>query len=971
MQNAGFEAKLSSNWTSFDSCRFESRHRTQHTGKAALAFYPLREGAGVSCDVSTILQPGYQYFFSCWFRNVEAGWGQADVLLRYLQAGQVKQIMIGRADCDKQTWVNLSKQFMIPEQAEKSKLDLIIKTGWGRNSFLVDDVELRPALQVRVHRPAADQAPDFCVQIGPHLDKRNKLLVQVKITDGCRQTVKEFTQPLDTACQPSLASGYYRITAQVQDLDGRALQTEKILYTGQAQQLKKNLAEQVDAILSDPSLRRYHGWMKYLEYLVGYYQREDGEQGERVLPAQYRLTQWTCRIKENPALLDTLSGVQEWAYLSEVDESGQPFKIAIPSAYDARKSYPLVVVMHGYGGNHLEYSGDVKSNPDYFELHVLGRARGGGYYDLSEADVLDAVDYLRANWRIDDRRIHLTGASMGGGATFKMAARYPDRWASGRPVCGFGVDQAIANSLQVPFYSTHSQDDPSVPVLTSRAPLLSLISSGGQVVIDETNGLQHAAWNYREGNLRALQWMYHQVRPEFNHVRRIDFTARDRYSCAAYWLQVAEWGPRPGPARFQATAGLDNQLYLTLENIRTLQIRTYLAPFDPQQELKISVNGKVPFTLKAPLPDSIFLSAANGVWSAAPALIDPPGFALHTPGGVHNLYHREPLLIVYGSAGDVAAQTAMARAALAASKSVHPTWVGDEGDIKEGVANHQLLYGHLQIKADTAVSEADLRKYHLLLIGKASENRLVRKMQNLLPVQFDQEIICSDGVRLPGAGSLMGLYFYNPLVPAKLIYWVAADHPSAYRPYNMLLQLQDDNPCGTDLLVVQDDPVCVVKVRHFDSRWNWMKEFENTAKIAAADNTFGRLFERMAESMAAVTGSDFTLQAIQAPPDQKAGVDGITQWADFAALDMITPIAIMKMKGSTITAHQQGFVKAGLPFHFYPAVDEKIDPERIYQVAMAATFWQIQQMINLQNHVPDFFQLQNVTVFEAMKRTLF
>ncbi len=970
LPNAGFENKLSANWSNWDSCRFESSARGQHSGKRSLAFYPLRDGAGVRCDVSAILQPGFRYAFTSWFRNAELGWGQVDVLLNYQQAGQSKQVFIGRADCDKFAWTTLANQFVIPEQAEKTKLDLVIKTGWGRNSFFVDDIELRPALQVAVHRPFIEQIPELVMYIGPHNVKRAELKAQVCIMDAHSKPVKEFVQPLNEAYAPSLSDGYYRVTVQAQDLDGRSFSTEKILYIGLAKELVKNLDHQIETILSNPTLIRYHGWIKYLHFLTGFNQKQEGAEGERTLQALYRLNKWIFMIKDHPALLDTLRGVQEWAYLSQVDDSGQPFKIAIPTLYDARKSYPLVVVMHGYGGNHMEYSGGVKSNPDYFELHVLGRARGGGYYDLSEADVLDAVDYIRANWRIDDRRIHLTGASMGGGGTFKMASRYPDRWASGRPVCGYASDQAIENSLHVPLYSTHSQDDPTVPVLTSRAPLQKLLSRGGQVVLDETNGLQHAAWNYHEGNDRALQWMYLQVRPEFNQMRHIDFTARDRYSCAAYWLKVAEWGSMPGPAHFKAIAGPDNQLYLTCDNIRALLMRIKQSPFDQQQELKVSVNGKVPISMKAPLADSILLKESGGTWSLQ-AENDLPIFILHTPGGVHNLYNREPLLIVYGTDGDATARTALVHAAAAASKSVHPTWVSDGGDIKEGVAHHQLLYGHLKIKPDTAVSASDLKKYHLVLIGKASENRLVRKMQNHLPVQFDKDIVCSDGVRLPGTASLMGLYFFNPLAPARLIYWVAADNPAAYRANNMLLQIQDDAPCGVDLLVVQDNPFCLVKTRHFDSRWNWIKEFEKTARIDKADNTFGRLYERLADAIRITTGAGFCLQAVQAPPELTAGVLGVTQWADFAALDMTTSLAIFRVKGSEMQSYQQDFSKAGLPFHFYPTVDDKIEPEKIYVVGMTAGYWQIQQLINLHKRIPESFEMLDVTLFEAMQRTLF
>ena len=971
--NPGFETRSLGNWTALDSCRFELYDLARHSGKRSLAFYPLKEGAGIRSDISSVIQPGYSYLFTGWFRNPPSGggWGQVDVLLSYQQAGTTHQIIIGRADCNKDIWTQLSNQFFVPEQAERSGLQLAIKTAWGRIAFLVDDLELRPALQIHIDHPTAAKEPNLIFQIGPHSDKRNKLRIHANIFDHRKHLLKQLDQPLDAPIQTRLPDGFYRAVASTQDLDTRRFEAEKIYYIGTLGQLRQELENQSNEILSSKELTRYHGWMRYLQYLSSNYQKQDGDEADRTLQALFRLDQWTQNIRENSAVLDTFSGVQEWAYLSNVDDSGQPFKLAIPSGYDSQKTYPLVVVMHGYGGNHLEYSGGVRSNPDYFELHVLGRARGGSYTDLSEADVLDAVDYVQQNWRIDERRIHITGTSMGGGGTFKLASRYPDRWASGRPVCGYGNDQPILNALHLPLYSTHSVDDPSVPVLTSRAPLLRLLAAGGQVIIDETVGLQHAAWNYTEGNNRALKWMYDQVRPETREVRQIDYTAIDRLTCSAYWLKVAEWGKLPGPARFKATAGLANQLYLNLENIRTLQIQTPKSPFDSRKELKISVNGKVFISVNAPLPDSIFVTEENGSWSAKTDLIDHPSFVLHTPGGVHNLYLGEPLLIVYGTDGDETARQTMAQAAVAASKSVHPMWVGDEGDIKDGVPNHQLLHGHLKMKPDTAVTESDLKKYHLVLIGKADENRLVRKMQNQLPVQFGEEIACSDGVQLPGQGSIMGLYFYNPLAPRKLIYWVAADNPSAYHPYSLLFQLQNDSPCGTDLLVVQENPPKIVKVQHFDSRWNWSHAFENTAKVAEQENTFGKVFERFAEAIRTATGSDFALQAVQAPPELQAGISGITQLADFASLDLTTPIAVVQMKGSLILSHQKGFTERGSRLRFYPMADEKIEPEKVYQVALSASYSEIQQLINLQNYVPDSFEILDMTVFEAMKRTLF
>ena len=560
IEDPGFEKGSVKGWSPVDSCRIESYKTAGHQGRRSLVFRPLKEGAGIRYDGSRLIRPGFAYTFTAWFRNAEAGWGQADAILRYNQNGQPREVFIGRADCDKQAWKELTGPFVVPGDADPSSLGLVLKTGWGQNAFLVDDVVLRPALQVGVSRRPGRDAPDLVFQVGPENPLRKGLLARMEVTDGGGRTVESSELPLDKPVRLSLSPGFYRVTGRLSDLDGRTFEAEKTVFSGSLKVLEKDLEERAETVIEDPTLDDYRGWILYLRFRASLYRDREGGESDRALQASLRLDRWTSTVRENPKALDTLSGVREWAYSSRADDTGQPFKIAIPTDYDSRKSYPLVVVMHGYGGNHMEYSGGVASNPDYFEIHVLGRARGGGYTSLSEADVLDAVDYVRAHWSIDDRRIHLTGSSMGGGGTFKLASRYPDRWASGRPACGYGPDQPILNALHVPLYATHSQDDPTVPVLASRAPLRKLLNAGGRVVMDETNGLQHAAWNYAEGNRRGQEWFISQVRPDFRSVRRINYTAVDRKASRAYWLGITEWGGQPGPARFRAEAGKENEL---------------------------------------------------------------------------------------------------------------------------------------------------------------------------------------------------------------------------------------------------------------------------------------------------------------------------------------------------------------------------------------------------------------------------
>jgi hypothetical protein len=185
------------------------------------------------------------------------------------------------------------------------------------------------------------------------------------------------------------------------------------------------------------------------------------------------------------------------------------------------------------------------------------------------------------------------------------------------------------------------------------------------------------------------------------------------------------------------------------------------------------------------------------------------------------------------------------------------------------------------------------------------------------------------------------------------------------------LQIENNNWCGMDLLVVQDTPPLIVKTRFFDSRWKWSADYKNSAAISAAENTFDDVFGRIAEAVRIYTGSDFTLQQLQAPPTLQAGIAGITQWFDFAALNFLTPIAVLRMKGAFILNYQQGFNENGIGLRFYPAIPQNINPDKTYQIAVSASYFEIQQLINLRHTVPDPFEITDVTLFEIIKRMLF
>lgn len=685
----------------------------------------------------------------------------------------------------------------------------------------------------------------------------------------------------------------------------------------------------------------YRGWLKYLSHEARATEQGLGASSAEAVTALKRLENWTSRIEADPGTLGKLRGVQEWAYESQADASGQPFKLSIPTDYDPSRPVPLLIYMHGYSGNHLEHSAGMSERTGAFEVAVLGRARGGWYRGLSEADVLDVVSYIRAHWNIDPANIHLSGGSMGGGACFRLGARYPHLWASARPTCGYAPNLHAGNLLNLPIYATHSDDDWVVPIVQSRAMLTRLRELGGLAVADETSGLGHAAWNFKEGNQRSEAWRELQTRPASRQVRRIDHVVTDGAAPRAWWAELAEWGPENRPARFRLVSGAANFLQADLNNVSRLLLRLDEAPLDPTKALSLSVNGGVPLQLPAPLPARIEVQQGDKGWRlAAPSGPSLP--RLHTPGGASLLYQGEPLLIVYGTGGDAAEREAMLRAAKAASRSPNPSWATSDGEKgSDGIPHFDMTYASLNTKADTEVKEEDLARCHLVLIGTAKQNALVARLADKLPVRLSSgKITCSDGLEIPAAGRSLGLVHFNPLAPARLLFWVASEEASAYRPGAYVPAIADLRGLGCDLLIMANEEPTLIAARAFDSHWNWIPGRDKSPLLQAGEASHEQVAFLLDQALLRHQGGDFALASVPAAPEKLAVCPGFTRLSDLSTLYYNQVLAEMRLSGAELlkaARKLETFPGDGLRYRcrFQPAIDPAhIDPARDYRIIL-------------------------------------
>src|SRR5258706_11644791 len=136
-----------------------------------------------------------------------------------------------------------------------------------------------------------------------------------------------------------------------------------------------------------------------------------------------RATLLTTALKEGQDPVSNARGDVAMAYRSGFDGKLVPYRIYLPKNYDKSKKYPLVVLLHGAGGDETNFMESYRGlwpklaeQRGYILASVNGRGPLSGYRKENggEQDVLDVLDLMKSHFGIDPSRVYLGGHSMGG-----------------------------------------------------------------------------------------------------------------------------------------------------------------------------------------------------------------------------------------------------------------------------------------------------------------------------------------------------------------------------------------------------------------------------------------------------------------------------------------------------------------------------------------------------------------------------
>jgi predicted peptidase len=218
------------------------------------------------------------------------------------------------------------------------------------------------------------------------------------------------------------------------------------------------------------------------------------------------------------------AGDKEHGFVNKVfksDKGESKYVLFVPHKYDGDKEFPLILFLHGAGergddgqlpvlqgiGNAIKFKNKEKDFP-FFVL--FPQAAKNGSWKAGGPDAERALAILaetQKNFKIDSKRIYLTGLSMGGGGTWSLAAAHPDKWAAIAPICG-GGDPGIAEKIKdIPCWCFCGDKDGPKLLDGCRNMVKALKEAGGEPRYSEFPYVGHNSWDPAYATPELYTWL--------------------------------------------------------------------------------------------------------------------------------------------------------------------------------------------------------------------------------------------------------------------------------------------------------------------------------------------------------------------------------------------------------------------------------------------------------------------------------
>jgi predicted esterase len=401
-------------------------------------------------------------------------------------------------------------------------------------------------------------------------------------------------------------------------------------------------------------------------------------------------------------------------------------------------------------------------------------------------DVFEAIEHVKTQYGIDKDRITITGASMGGAATWYLISHYPDLFAAAAPFCGYcdyrlwekpggltfrmqeweepswisrSAAFLVENLQYTPVWMVHGKWDRAVgggvPVEHSRQMASLMGQMGQEYRYTEVPATGHSV---RSPELfeKSILWLLKHKKK--GHPKRVQHSAYMLRHNRSYWATIEQFGEYGRKATIDAKIESKQSISVSTRNIQAFSL-------SPEHGLEdghtIEIDGQVVINA-VPSSRGGFWKDKRGAWQHG-ALDLTSGKRHGVSGPIGDLFF-ERLVLVPGTVG--AAQEAHVAREMA---KMAVRWFADRnGGVHRGgkMGDNEV---ELPVIDDVALSDTVLRDSNLLLYGTFASNAVLARFRDRLPLAFDDSSICLGDREFAGDGCAVFAVFPHPENPQRYI----------------------------------------------------------------------------------------------------------------------------------------------------------------------------------------------------------
>ena len=188
------------------------------------------------------------------------------------------------------------------------------------------------------------------------------------------------------------------------------------------------------------------------------------------------------------------------------------YAISIPKNYSPSNPVPLVLALHFGGspngaGQRLLVGLVLPALEGLGAIIVAPNSVGGGWDSAAnERAVNGLLEAVQEAYRIDAKKMVVTGYSMGGTGSWYWAGKYPERFSAAIPVASSPPDSVSA--WRTPVLAIHSRQDEVMPIGPAAARIKELQKAGVRAEFIELTGISHGeTYRFVDALRRAVPWL--------------------------------------------------------------------------------------------------------------------------------------------------------------------------------------------------------------------------------------------------------------------------------------------------------------------------------------------------------------------------------------------------------------------------------------------------------------------------------